>query len=362
MEASDNLNVFAVDVGYGNVKFTFGNSRQQGSKIECGIFPSRSPLASVTDLSAGLSQTRDTIQIQVNGKKYEIGKDAAISLGSFDESLVLDNKFCLSDAYMARLLGAIYFMNCGARDGGKQLKEIHIDCLVMGLPVSTFCDSDTRAKLVNKVVGIHELPNISVNVKETIILPQPAGAFYEFAFNNDMLDRLRTQTNLIVDVGFFTFDWLLCTGFKVVNSRSDSVNQGMYPVIRDVSELANRLEGWKAEKMVLMKQFEEHFRSGTPVNVYGKDRDITKYIHAGQPIMDQAVRNLVNSVGDGADIHNILVAGGGAKLFRQTIQEKFPHHNIIIMTDPVFSNVRGFQLAGEQQMLLRKFKSRKLVA
>ena len=76
---------------------------------------------------------------------------------------------------------------------------------------------------------------------------------------------------------------------------------------------------------------------------------MTDEIRIGKEKARQFVNVLANKVGNnGLDIDNIVLAGGGAAFFHDVIKDKFSKHKIVIAEDPVFSNVRGFQLAGEQ--------------
>jgi hypothetical protein len=43
---------------------------------------------------------------------------------------------------------------------------------------------------------------------------------------------------------------------------------------------------------------------------------------------------------------NIILVGGGAFLFKHAVKEAFPRHKIHEIKDPIYANVRGFQIAG----------------
>ena len=67
----------AIDVGYGNTKFV---TLLQQESIQCGMFPSIAPQASTgPDLCGGLMQRRNTVIVEVDGVKYEVGKDARLA-------------------------------------------------------------------------------------------------------------------------------------------------------------------------------------------------------------------------------------------------------------------------------------------
>lgn len=367
MDESTNLNtilgghvVRATDVGFGNVKLTLKHTDSFGP-IECLLFPSRSPAAGNKSLTAGIVKARDTVVVRVNGNDYEVGRGVTMAQGTFDEVSILDNDFCLSDGYLARFRGALYYMMGNDKDGKKYFAGDKISMMVVGLPVSAYQNESLRAKLRTKLTGEHELPDgRTVTVGRILVLPQPLGAFFEYAMENGMLDSMSQQNNLIIDPGFNTFDWVMCTGLTPMDQRSGSVNRGMSAVIKAIVESAKKRENWNADTGMLIRLMDDHFREGKPFNVYGTDYDVDDYIGAGRPVINEAVAALTNSVGDGADIQNIILAGGGANLYVDAISAKFPRHKIIMTNNPVFSNVRGFQLAGEHQVILQ-LRSKRLV-
>ena len=359
MESLEGIAVRAIDVGYGNVKLTLSHTDAFGP-IVCDIFPSRSPVASDKGLAAGLLLGRDTAIININGTDYEVGKGVAKAQGTNNVSEVLDKDFCLSDAYMARLRGAFHYMLGKDKHGTPHLAKNNIGMLVVGLPVSTFRSISIRAKLREKLLGEHLIDEgRSVVIEHVVVMPQPMGAFFEYAFENSMFDKMKDQTNLVIDPGYFTFDWLLSSGITPIDGRSDSVNRGMSAVMRAIVEVMKKKEEWEAQTDMLIRMLDDHFREGKPFIVYGEEVDVSQYIHAGRGIINEAVAALANNVGDGADVQNIILTGGGAKLYLDAVQEKFPRHKILVMESPVYSNVRGFQLAGERQVLGMLRKQRK---
>jgi plasmid segregation protein ParM len=98
-----------------------------------------------------------------------------------------------------------------------------------------------------------------------------------------------------------------------------------------------------------LKRLDEALRAGTGLRLFGQERDITRHIAAGQAKAREFVAAMANRVGDGADVDNIILCGGGAHFFLALVREKYPRHNLVIARDPVFANLRGFQLAGEQR-------------
>ena len=47
---------------------------------------------------------------------------------------------------------------------------------------------------------------------------------------------------------------------------------------------------------------------------------------------------------------NIVLVGGGAHLFKRAVRRAFPRHTIFEVKEPIYANVRGFQLAGQEYL------------
>lgn len=358
-QGTEQTTVRAIDVGYGNVKSTLRHTDLSGP-IECEIFASRSPVSAGKGLAAGVLKGRDTVVIKVGGNEYEVGKEVNLALGAHDESVILDRNFCLSDAYLARMRGALYYMRGYDAKGKQYTPSDTLEMLVVGLPVNTYKDKELRQSLVKRLIGLHELPDDrSVTIERVLVVPQPLGAFYEYAFMHGMLDTLKHQVNLIIDPGFFTFDWLMSSGLTPIDQRSDAVNRGVSAILKITAEEINKKESFKTTDSKLVAMMDDHFRTGLPFRPFNKNIDLEKYLQRGMTVVNEAVASMVSMVGDGADIQNIILAGGGAKFYLEAIKASYPHHEIIVMDEPVYSNVRGFQILGEQMVLARRVRDRK---
>lgn len=331
--STNTLVVRALDVGYGNTKFTMLVS---GGEIQCDIFPSIAVTGSAgPDLSAGLMQRRNTILVDVNGVKYEVGKDAHLAQDA-SHGRVLDPGYPMTDVYMALIRGAMYYM--GQRT---------LDLLILGLPVNTY--SRYAALLAEKVVGQHPVPfrdgDQIVEVKNCRVVPQPIGALFDYSTRTRTYDRVRLQTNLLVDVGFYTMDWLYTNGVKMVTTRSGAHNGGMSAILQGIAGAIGREIGEQIDDLLLV---EEALRTGTAPLIYGKPYDITEHLKQAKSKAEQYIAVMMNNVGSTVGISNVILAGGGAAFFKDILQDKFPNHEIITATDPVFANARGFQRAGQQ--------------
>ena len=330
--------VRAIDVGYGNTKYS---SLIGAGDIQCGVFPSLAPQASAgPDLASGLMQKRNTVVVDVEGVKYEVGKDARLAQDA-THGRVLDPDYSMTAAHMALIKGALYYMG-----------QPRIDLLVLGLPVNTF--KKYEKQLAERVIGQHTVPartkdgemkESSVEVANCRVIPQPIGAFFDYSLRAGTYERMRSQTNLLIDIGYYTLDWIVAEGVKMNNSRSDALNGGMSAVLRTMADAIGSELG---EQITDLSLLEDAIRTGANPYFYGKEFDITEHKKLGKAKAEQFVSVLVNKVGSSMDISNIILAGGGASFFHDVLADKFPRHEIITTRDPVFANVRGFQRAGQQ--------------
>ncbi len=330
--------VRAIDVGYGNTKYS---SLVTGGDIQCGIFPSLAPQASSgPDLAAGLMQRRNTVIVDVNGVKYEVGKDARLALDA-THGRVLDPDYSMTDTHMALIRGALYYMG-----------QPKIDLLILGLPVNTF--EKYHKKLAQRVLGKHTIPArakdgateyTEVEIVNCRVIPQPIGSFFDYATRAGTYERMRSQMNLLIDIGFYTLDWLVADGVKINNARSDALPGGMSAILRTMADAIGSQLG---EQISDLSMLEDSIRTGINPMFYGKPFDITDHKKLAKAKAEQFVAVLVNKVGSSMDISNIILAGGGAEFFKDVLTDKFPKHEIITTRDPVFANVRGFQRAGQQ--------------
>ena len=332
--------VRSVDVGYGHVKFVVRHD-VQSMNIDCDAFPSRSPRAQGTDLSAGVMSRLDTVTVEVGGRRYEVGKNVISAAGANDASEILTRDFAMTDAYMARLYGALSYML-------PNLKGNRIDWLILGLPNLTI--KEMTAPLTERVVGEHTINTngAKVIIDQVRVFQQPLGAFFDYGFRQRNIEDLKKRVNLIVDPGYNTFDWLLTEGLAPSPARCGSVELGMSSVVRAIAEevLSDHNVESSSNISRVVNRIDAALCRGEEYRLHGKTVDLKKHISAGDTIIEQAINALEKSVGGGDDIDNIFISGGGANLYYDALQRRYPHQNVVKLDDPQFANVRGFQLVG----------------
>jgi plasmid segregation protein ParM len=229
-----------------------------------------------------------------------------------------------------------------------------IDLLVVGLPVANY--SAKRRELTRRLEGEHEAGNgHRVVVKEVWVLPQSMGTLVAYARDSGRQELLQRHRSLIVDCGSRTFDWLLAEGFRVVDKKSHSANRGMLHVLQAIGDSISREIG---ERYYDFERIDRALRLNDPLMIAGKKHSIHPHATAAKHIASQAVQELRNRLDVQDDsvltIDNIVVSGGGAFFFKEAIQSAFPRHELRVLPNSMYSNVRGFQIAGTDLLLKRQ--------
>ena len=97
----------------------------------------------------------------------------------------------------------------------------------------------------------------------------------------------------------------------------------------------------------LLTEVDSWIRTGE-INLYGGKikTPIAPYMKSGLDYVDKAIESMYGALTQRHAIQEVVLAGGAAQLYLPAAQRAFPHHNIIVPDDPVYANVRGFQLLG----------------
>jgi plasmid segregation protein ParM len=325
--------VRAIDVGYSWTKYVVEGDRVD--QIRCRAFPSIAPRASGRDLALdGLAQ-RQTVQVEIDGVVFEVGPEAPL-VQDVVQALPLDDGYVQTPEYLALVRGALHLMHVG-----------HVDLLVVGLPVALF--RQQRAALERRLVGTHPLGAASqVTVQAVKVHAQPVGALLSATVEHDSLRHLQRGRILLVDAGWRTFDWVVTSGPRILDKRTDSVAKGMFDVVDAMARAIGRDLGVQLGAFDYAR-IDEALRKKQPVRFFGKPLALESYLPLGQRIADEAVTALRRLVQDGTDIDHIVLAGGSAFFFADAVARAYPKHTLTPVPEAFYANCRGFQIAGLNQ-------------
>ena len=322
------LIVRAVDVGSGNTKFVTG---VVGNEIRCASFPSVAYPSSGETPHWPASERRKTVCIPVGPLFYEVRPDVGLAADTF-RAKQLHDEYTESPEYMALLRGALSMM-----------KVSHIDLLIVGLPVALF--SLKKSALEKTMAGEHQIGGgKTVTVAKAMAVAQPQGALVHYAAEHKKMATIGTEQSLVIDPGSRTFDWLVTRGMRLVQKQSHSINRGMSDVLRllaaEISkDVGSPYRDYDAIDLAL--------RSGKSPVIFQKPYDMGRHLPLAESVAQQAVSTMRQWIETPESLQNIILVGGGAFLFKKAVKAAFPKHRIHEVKEPLYANVRGFQLAGQ---------------
>ena len=320
--------VRAVDVGSGNTKFVTGIS---GADIRCASFPSVAYPSSADTSAMPAAEKRKTVCIPVGSLFYEVGPDIHLAADTF-RAKQLHDEYTESPEYTALLRGALSMM-----------KVPHIDLLIVGLPVALF--SLKKSALEKAMVGEHQVGGgKAVTVAKAMAVAQPQGALVHYAAEHKKMATIGNEQSLVIDPGSRTFDWLVTRGMRLVQKQSHSINRGMSDVLRllaaEISkDIGSQYRDYDAIDLAL--------RTGKAPVIFQKPYDISRHLPLAESVAQQAVSTMRQWIETPESLQNIILVGGGAFLFKRSVKAAFPKHRIHEVKEPMFANVRGFQVAGQ---------------
>jgi plasmid segregation protein ParM len=319
--------VRAIDVGFGYTKFTTGGT---AADIRCASFPSLACL-STRDPSVSLgADRRRTFAIPIKGVFYEVGPDVVLAGDGF-RATQIHHRYIDTPEYLALARGAM-----------RSMKVENIDLLVVGLPVATFAAD--KAALEKLMTGRHDVGGgRAVHVRKALAMAQPHGALIDYADQHDRVLAMQDEQSLVIDPGSRTFDWLVARGMKLSHKRSHSVDRGVADILNLIADDVSVEIG---STYTSLDSIDHALRTGKALTVYQKTYQLSRMKPMVESIARQAVAAMMRRIGPAYDVRNVILVGGGAFLFRKVVKQAFGSHEVLEVKEPMFANVRGYQIAG----------------
>ncbi|WP_296445958.1 PRTRC system protein D [Rhodoferax sp. UBA5149] len=321
------LIIRAVDVGYGNTKYVAGIS---GDDIRCASFPSLAyPFPRDPSATLGADR-RKTVAIPIGGMFYEVGPDVMLAADAFRATQIHDN-FIDTPEYLALARGAL-----------RMMKVDTIDLLVVGLPVAMFALK--KAALEKLMTGTHDVGNgKTVLVRKALAMAQPNGALIDYASQHDKVVAMESEHSLVIDPGSRTFDWLVARGMKLSHKRSHSVNRGVSDILQVIADDISAEIGRPYNQL---DAIDLALRTNKNLAIFQRTYSLARMKPVVESVTKQAVGAMMRRIGEFYDVQHVILVGGGAFLFKKAVKEAFATHQILEVKEPMFSNLRGYQIAG----------------
>jgi len=324
--------VAALDVGYSNLKLLAGerNITPAVTVLPAGAGPAAAMPLHPQTMSGrcGTSVDQDGLAVQVDGAAWAAGVEPS-RLQNWERELHPD--YPATAGYRALVYAALLAAG-----------TTRIDTLVTGLPVSQWLDPAQQEALQARLTGTHAVtPARSVEVADVQVLPQPAGAYFDF--HDTEPDAVAHARVLVVDAGFFSVDWVLFDESAMRPANSGTSTAAMSVVLEAASDLIRRDHGSRIERDLL----ERAVRAGTPtMPLFGSPVELEPYLTEAANQTTRVAMTAIRQTlrGETREVDLVLLAGGGAATYAEATRETYPRARVVVAHEPVVANVRGFWL------------------
>lgn len=323
-------NILAVDIGYSSTKIAYGARGTPANEFSTLIFPSiAAPTTRVAQSIGARENSADDIKIWYEGTEY-----SACIRPEYTRSVrAVHEDYYLEDTYQVLYRAALHLTG-----------EDEISCVVTGLPVTQAQDTRRVNRLRDLMMGeIQTTKGRVVKVNDVKVVPQPVGAYLEMIAEWDGSREILHGNIIVIDPGYFSVDWLAIKNARVQWDASGTSLAAVSKVLKDASDLLTQSTGgWVDPETIesALRDGEERILSmGQPQPFKQPLLEASKF-HAKEAV--RSVRTALRE--QRAEPGIIVMAGGGAKIYRQSVEESFPDWRIWTGRYPAVSNVRGFWL------------------
>ncbi len=228
--------------------------------------------------------------------------------------------------------------------------------VVTGVPSSLAKNQKIIAQIKQMLTGVHEVKSvtwedvkpITFEIREVIVVPQPLGTMYDYVYDpkaDALNEKLLDQRAIVIDIGWGTTDIAILETARVRSTFSFDIGTSDY--ISDLQEDVNSnvpeasifsLSPHELDLSLLESPVVE-----TPFGQY----DLSAYVE--KHCKSQAKRVYQEVMGLGLEFnkfYKIILTGGGSLLYEKYLREFFNDPRLVIQSNAVMANCRGFWLLG----------------
>ena len=313
--------VIGLDVGHSAVKLA---AITNGKTIRLVIPSFVCPAFEISDEAEQRRANEETVIVA--GRSYFVGETARLQ-GQLKNPIGTYDNWISTPEYAALILGALKKAAAAGIDIDKPR-------FVLGLPTHLFAQQkDVLKGVVSDLVPVGHL----------MVMPQPVGAYHATMLDEyglpQALRSMSTQTWCVVDIGYYTTDFLVIQKGRFVESAKASCG-GM------------RLAAEHVVALLTKKGYSTNIPEAEEALINRSIKNFTRQLDVGLEV-DQALAKNVADVIDtlGRTISSIarqmdglVVAGGGAGLIFPSIERIYP--TAMLATDSRFAVAEGMRRFG----------------
>lgn len=326
-----------IDIGYSNVKCVFGNEDGIVSKdiFPIGSMPSNDFKESFMSVGGDAIKV---MEVNVDGTMYSVGFEPGKVPGI---SRSVTENYIDSTQYKSLFYAAL-----------SHSTDNHIEKLVTGLPVSHFHSEEYRKRLADMMQGEHKIaPRRTITVESVEVIPQPGGALIsvldelEEKQQEDLAELISLGKTLVIDPGFYSLDYVTFSEGVLDHSISGSSLLASSRIMERAAELISKALAAPVGKELRREAVEKAIRADNKKIPYiGNMVEVKPYVDkASDYIGESALKEISGRLRD-TNIDVVILAGGGSKLFLESVKKEFKGQKLVVAEDPVIAIAEGYFL------------------
>lgn len=318
-------NILAFDLGYSSSKISSLTVRDNESieeaisRVEVSHYPGGVQRFGATDQEAVGSIKSN--QVTVDGNSYVAG----VSHKTVGYDRQRSEHFIYEPEWLARFYA-------GLKRSGFENKEV--DVLVLGLPCDHYYNKADPELKSDHVKYLEDVCSGVVDtgdgdeylVKEVHVMAQPHGTYWGFfgKTNDEQVKSLARRGSLLVlDIGYYTFDWIYLDKLSVVLRNSSSRPNAYHQVLSIASGViqSELRESGLSKAVVSSEDIEDALFSGErSIFVGANEVFFDDYLYkAADEVSQQVMKAIEGDVGQ-VPPNVIVVTGGGSKHFTPSVE------------------------------------------
>ena len=314
-----------INLGYGHTKLKLENAELTFASI----------VAVSADDFAGLGFDRKNRKTRFQGKTYEVGTGAGQLEWTAGGGKEVYPKWGGSPTYRV-LQQAVIDAMADASTGEEPWR------IVTGVAVDHYRDKAYVAQLTGMWTGLHASSSGKpVEIVGARVVPEPVGAYWYVLLSNPEVKRIAELGRVtVVDVGYYTTDWVTVDRMALIDGESSGVNRGMYVFYQD---LQGRIRDHTGNTYNL-SEIEQAFLGDRTLLDKRDTLDIAEWrksvIDTNGPRVVSALRSSLGEAQASGRLY--ILAGGGADIIRPFLTDLGLGSEVQVAEDPQMANARGY--------------------
>lgn len=339
--------VMGLDLGYNQAKIS--------TPVNKYVFPSVIGNPGIAELEQlDTVDLIDSMQVVIGEEVYYVGKKASETKNA---------RLCVDRDKTNSIHEKVIYntiLGLASEDYDNYEESITV---VTGLPIRDFKNAQQKEHLIRCLNGEHNIifngKEILVNVDDVLIIPQAAGAYFDYVLNEDGTFNKAVATIaqgrvIVIDIGYRTTDVVTLTNGRYDSKYSFSIDSGMLEIHTELVDLID----FHHKKIMDITEMDDVCRKGF-ISKLGRQINIANLIKiAIEPVFQAILSGITTRIKDESIADKILGTGGTITLLGDSFAKHYGEL-YTTMKNPELANASGYAKYGVFKLNANKLQSKR---